>query len=464
MATKDLILGKQGKTPPPVPKGQQEVAQANQLGGGTAAHVTAAAGDGAGAAAKSSDNAPTFSEEQIKAMSAESGAKGGKKTVTTDRGAKGGTENKADAPIPHSMPSPDVLSPTGKFDPHAVTGHKYDPETVVQEALKHSDNGRLSYATMRKVLDTQHEQKQKIDDEQAAKQRKRAMLWAAIGDGVSSLANLYYTTKGAPSAYDPRTSLSKQAQERYDYLDELARRDRQQRIAYVERERARQAQEDYQNTMLGIRQQAAEEEANARRLQAQQDADRWNKKFAFDKQVHNDNIVEKGKDRKSRENIANGNNETSINVAGMRKSGGGGGGGAGGVGGVGKGKPYATLNGLPYATKADYEKAVVAYAKANGIPLQYVKSSGINGMDKTVVNRTIAGLAADVEAHYNKTHAKPQPPAKPQGQAKAQGKTQEPAKQQAQAKKAEAKKPQAQGKTNGKGTVKETGVTWVIIK
>lgn len=452
MATKDLILGKQGKTPPPVPKGQQEVAQANPLGGGAAAHVTAAAGDGAGAAAKSSDNAPTFSEEQIKAMSAGSGANGVKKTVTTDRGAKGGTENKADAPIPLSMPSPDVLSPTGKFDPDAVTEHKYDPETVVQEALKHSDNGRLSYATMRKVLDTQHEQKQKIDDERAAKQRKRAMLWAAIGDGVSSLANLYYTTKGAPSAYDPRTSLSKQAQERYDYLDELARRDRQQRIAYVERERARQAQEDYQNTMLGIRQQAAEEEANARRLRALQEADRWNKKFAFDNQVHNDNIVEKGKDRESRENIAAANNKTRITVAGMRKSGGGG---AGGVGSVGGGKPYATLNGVPYATKANYEKAVVGYAKANGIPLQYVKSSGINGMDKTVVNRTIAGLAADVEAHYNKTHAKPQPPAKPQG------------KPQGQAKKAEVK-PQAQakpqGKTNGKGTVKETGVTWEIIK
>ena len=452
MATKDLILGKQGKTPPPVPKGQQEVAQANQLGGGTAAHVTAAAGDGAGAAAKSSDNAPTFSEEQIKAMSAESGAKGGKKTVTTDRGAKGGTENKADAPIPHSMPSPDVLSPTGKFDPHAVTGHKYDPETVVQEALKHSDNGRLSYATMRKVLDTQHEQKQKIDDEQAAKQRKRAMLWAAIGDGVSSLANLYYTTKGAPSAYDPRTSLSKQAQERYDYLDELARRDRQQRIAYVERERARQAQEDYQNTMQRIRQQAAEEEANARRLKAQQDADRWNKKFAFDKQVHNDNIVEKGKDRKSRENIANGNNESRITVAGMRKSGGGGGGGGGGAhsGGI---PWYDKHGGLHYAKN---EAEAKQNAKANGTYQEDYTTTTSKGQDSYGQPRTTTTKRAS--GWHSK---KPEPPAKPQAQAKPQ------AKPQGHAKKAEVKQQaqaKPQGKTNGKGTVKETGVTWVIIK
>lgn len=452
MATKDLILGKQGKTPPPVPKGQQEVPHANQLGGGAAAHVTAAAGDGAGAAAKPSDNAPTFSQEQINAMGTGSGANGVKKTVATDRGVKGGTENKADAPIPLSVPSPDVLGPKGKFDPDAVTEHKYDPEAVMQEIVRQSGNKTLSYDAMRKVLDTQHAQQQKIDNERAAKQRKRAMLWAAIGDGVSSLANLYYTTKGAPSAYDPRASLAKKAQERYDYLDELARRDRQQRIAYVERERARQAQEDYQSGMLGIRQQTAENEAAARRLRALQEADRWNKKFAFDNQVHKDNIEQKGKDRESRENIAEANNATKVTVAGMRKSGGGGGGGAG------KSKPYATLNGVPYATKADYEKAVVAYAKANGIPLQYVKSSGINGMDKTVVNRTIAGLAADVEAHYNKTHAKPQPPAKPQG------KTQEPAKPQAQAKKAEAKKTQAQGKTNGKGKVIETGVKWEKIK
>lgn len=418
MATKDLILGKQGKTPPPVPKGQQEVAQANQLGGGTAAHVTAAAGDGAGAAAKSSDNAPTFSEEQIKAMSAESGA-------------KRGTENKADAPIPHSMPSPDVLSPTGKFDPHAVTGHKYDPETVVQEALKHSDNGRLSYATMRKVLDTQHEQKQKIDDEQAAKQRKRAMLWAAIGDGVSSLANLYYTTKGAPSAYDPRTSLSKQAQERYDYLDELARRDRQQRIAYVERERARQAQEDYQNTMLGIRQQAAEEEANARRLQALLDADRWNKKFAFDKQVHNDNIVEKGKDRKSRENIANGNNESRITVAGMRKSGGGGSRGSRGAH-SGSIPWYDNHGGLHYAkTEAEAKQN----AKANGTYQEDYTTTTSKGQNSFGQPRTTT--TTRVSGWHSK---KPEPPAKPQAQAK------------------------PQGKTNGKGTVKKTGVIWVKTK
>ena len=412
MATKDLILGKQGKTPPPVPKGQQEVAQANPLGGGAAAHVTAAAGDGAGAAAKSSDNAPTFSEEQIRAMSAESGA-------------KGGTENKADAPIPISVPSPDVLSPTGKFDPDAVTGHKYDPETVVQEALKHSDNGRLSYATMRKVLDTQHEQQQKIDDEQAAKQRKRAMLWAAIGDGVSSLANLYYTTKGAPSAYDPRTSLSKQAQERYDYLDELARRDRQQRIAYVERERARQAQEDYQNTMQRIRQQAAEEEANARRLKALQEADRWNKKFEFDKQVYNDNIVEKGKDRKSRENIAAANNKTRITVAGMRKSGGGGAH-SGGI------PWYDNHGGLHYAkTEAEAKQN----AKANGTYQEDYTTTTSKGQDSYGQPRTTTTTRAS--GWHSK---KPEPPAKPQAQAK------------------------PQGKTNGKGTVKETGVNWVIIK
>ena len=381
------------------------------------------------------------------------------------------------------MPSPDVLSPTGKFDPHAVTGHKYDPETVVQEALKHSDNGRLSYATMRKVLDTQHEQQQKIDDERAAKQRKRAMLWAAIGDGVSSLANLYYTTKGAPSAYDPRTSLSKQAQERYDYLDELARRDRQQRIAYVERERARQAQEDYQNTMLGIRQQAAEEEANARRLKALQEADRWNKKFAFDKQVHNDNIVEKGKDRKSRENIAKGNNESRITVAGMRKSGGGGSRGSGGAhsGGI---PWYDKHGGLHYAkTEAEAKQN----AKANGTYQEDYTTTTSKGQDSLGLPRTTTTTRAS-GWHSKKPEppAKPQAQAKPQGkqqgqakkaevkpqaQAKPQGKPQEPtkpqAKQQGQAKKAEVK-PQAQakpqGKTNGKGTVKETGVNWVIIK
>ena len=49
----------------------------------------------------------------------------------------------------------------------------------------------------------------------------------------------------------------------------------------------------------------------------------------------------------------------------------------------------------------------MAYARSNGIPLTYGKESTDEyGMkSKTQTNRTIAGLAAEAEAHYRRSHA-----------------------------------------------------------
>lgn len=58
--------------------------------------------------------------------------------------------------------------------------------------------------------------------EQKAK-RERKEKWdktaAAIGDGISALANLYYTTKGAPNSYDGKNSMSERTRQLYDKLD-----------------------------------------------------------------------------------------------------------------------------------------------------------------------------------------------------------------------------------------------------
>lgn len=59
--------------------------------------------------------------------------------------------------------------------------------------------------------------KQKEDEEKRIRREKRSNLIAAIGNGLSALSNLYYTTKGAPSAYTPE--LSARMRERYDALE-----------------------------------------------------------------------------------------------------------------------------------------------------------------------------------------------------------------------------------------------------
>lgn len=55
--------------------------------------------------------------------------------------------------------------------------------------------------------------------ENARKKEKRDKVFAAIGDSIAALSNLYFTTKGAPNAFDPRNSLSAKARERWDKLN-----------------------------------------------------------------------------------------------------------------------------------------------------------------------------------------------------------------------------------------------------
>lgn len=68
---------------------------------------------------------------------------------------------------------------------------------------------------------------------QQKRQRNRQII-NAVGDGISALANLYYTNKSGVNAYDPSTSLTKAAKERYDKLLAQQREDeeRYKELAY----------------------------------------------------------------------------------------------------------------------------------------------------------------------------------------------------------------------------------------
>ena len=57
-------------------------------------------------------------------------------------------------------------------------------------------------------------------EEQAAaeKRRKRNAVIAAVGDGISALSNLYFATKGAPSSFNAKESMSNKMYERYEKL------------------------------------------------------------------------------------------------------------------------------------------------------------------------------------------------------------------------------------------------------
>lgn len=91
----------------------------------------------------------------------------------------------------------------------------------------------LSYDDIQQELKRQEEimkrNRPETDAERAAREKKekRNKMFAALGDGISALSNLYFTTKGAPNMYNPSSSLSEAAQRRI----EMARQAREKELA-----------------------------------------------------------------------------------------------------------------------------------------------------------------------------------------------------------------------------------------
>ena len=104
--------------------------------------------------------------------------------------------------------------------------------------------------------------------EKEQRRRKREAIFSAIGDGVSAMANLYYTSKGAPSSYDPRASLSGQARRRWDMIDaERAKRKSEWTEGYM---RAKKADEESERDLRNWRRMLSRDAESDRRYKAEQ--------------------------------------------------------------------------------------------------------------------------------------------------------------------------------------------------
>ena len=65
------------------------------------------------------------------------------------------------------------------------------------------------------------------------KRKKRDKVISGIGDALASVANLYYTTQGAPNMYDPKRSLSEAAKTKWDEIAENNEKIGKERLAYM---------------------------------------------------------------------------------------------------------------------------------------------------------------------------------------------------------------------------------------
>lgn len=111
---------------------------------------------------------------------------------------------------------------------------------------------RLSYEDMFRQLNPYKPPTQE-ELEKEKKKQKREQIFAAIGDGISALSNLYFTTQYAPNMYSGRNTASQRVKDRWDklaadrnanmtaYINGLMRA-RQADDAYNDNERAWQRQ------------------------------------------------------------------------------------------------------------------------------------------------------------------------------------------------------------------------------
>lgn len=160
MATLDDILGNDGGGGTPAPKGSLEW-QEQQSGGGSSTPPTK--GSAEWAEQHSGDNAPSTGTPVTPA---------GTQTPQVQKPAPAGTTEE-----PAPMSYADLYK---KLNP-------YTPPT--QEQL-----------------------------EKEKKKQKRDQIFAAIGDGISALSNLYFTTQYAPNMYTGKDTMSERTRVRYDKL------------------------------------------------------------------------------------------------------------------------------------------------------------------------------------------------------------------------------------------------------
>ena len=126
--------------------------------------------------------------------------------------------------------------------------------------------GAPSQVVIQHMLDAERKPRTPEEQEKLEKKRKRDALFAAIGDGVSALSNLYFTTKGSPSA-DQSKSLSKAIRERDDKEDKEYETAMDRRMKLLKEKQA----DWYRLQQLKIREQLADAEKAAKEAETAND-------------------------------------------------------------------------------------------------------------------------------------------------------------------------------------------------
>lgn len=122
-----------------------------------------------------------------------------------------------------------TTTPTGS---NSDGGKDKDAAAVDTEPQDSKKKSAMSYADMFAAMEP-YKEPTKEELEKERKKEKRERLFAAIGDGISALSNLFFTTQYAPNMYDPNKETNSERVE--NYWTNLRKEREANRQRYVDR-------------------------------------------------------------------------------------------------------------------------------------------------------------------------------------------------------------------------------------
>lgn len=138
------------------------------------------------------------------------------------------------AETPSNKPSPRDVAVQNK-EAQELRDINKKSQAAVESGVKQDDLDAIgevhSYNELLQELKARAAQRPLSPEDE--KRKKRDKLIGGIGDALASVANLYYTTKGAPNMYDPKRSLSEAAKTKWDEIAENNEKIGKERLAYM---------------------------------------------------------------------------------------------------------------------------------------------------------------------------------------------------------------------------------------
>ena len=122
-----------------------------------------------------------------------------------------------------AAPATTTTASTGTGTVTAQTTTDTEQVTPVTEQQTAPEGKKLSYVEMFQQM-SPYKPPTPEELEKERKRQKREAIFAAIGEGISAMSNLYFTTQYAPNAFDPSKGMAATTKARFDQL----KKDREQ--------------------------------------------------------------------------------------------------------------------------------------------------------------------------------------------------------------------------------------------